>query len=151
MQRHRLRIFALLSVLVLITTIISACGAGGGTATPGGNTQTTITLKIGSELPTSGQDESGGKPVENAVRLAIKQANAQNLVPGVHFEIVAKNDVGVSGAHDATVGAKNVQDLVGDNQVVGIVGPLNSSVAAAELPISNNATIAQISPSNTND
>ncbi|TMC15758.1 MAG: branched-chain amino acid ABC transporter substrate-binding protein, partial [Chloroflexi bacterium] len=49
-----------------------------------------------------------------------------------------------------TQGAANVTSLVSDALVAGIVGPFNSSVAKAEMPISNQAPIAQISPANTN-
>jgi len=40
--------------------------------------------------------------------------------------------------------------LIGDAEVAGIVGPLNSSVAQAEMSIANQAPIALISPANTN-
>ena len=39
--------------------------------------------------------------------------------------------------------------LVADALVAGIVGPLNSRVALAELPITNQAPLAQISPATT--
>ncbi len=65
--------------------------------------------------------------------------------------MVAKDDTGANGTHDPTVGQKNVTDLAGDAQVAGIVGPLNSSVALAEMPTTNQAPIALISPANTND
>ncbi|TME89144.1 MAG: hypothetical protein E6I43_01130, partial [Chloroflexi bacterium] len=42
------------------------------------------------------------------------------------------------------------QQFVNDSKVLGIVGPFNSSVARAEIPISNRAHLAQISPANTN-
>jgi len=130
--------------------VLAACGAGSTPAAPG-NTQTTITVKIGTDFPTSGADQSGGLPTEQGAHLAVDQANAKNLVPGVHFEFVPKDDVGASGAHDANRGQQNVTDLIGDAQVAGIVGPLNSSVAIAELPVTNNAPIALLSPANTND
>jgi len=47
------------------------------------------------------------------------------------------------------VGAQNVRALISDALVAGIVGPFNSSVAKAEMPITNQAPIALISPSNT--
>jgi branched-chain amino acid transport system substrate-binding protein len=53
--------------------------------------------------------------------------------------------------HEAAVGAQNVTELISDAQVAGIVGPFNSSVAVAELPLTNLAPIALISPTNTAD
>src|SRR6266568_4450241 len=61
-----------------------------------------------------------------------------------------KDDVGANGLHDPAVGAQNVTALVGDALVAGIVGPFNSSVAKAEMPVTNQAPLAQISPANTN-
>ena len=158
----------LLSLVVLLAVVIAGGGfawfvfshgpgptAGGTTGsnqggTSSGFTNSPIILKIATELPVSGQDESSGKPAEDGAHLAIELANAHHTVPNVMFQFVPKDDVGPSGIHDPAVGAQNVTALVGDAQVVGIVGPFNSSVAKAEIPISNQAPLAQISPANTN-
>ncbi len=118
-------------------------------STSGGIVGSTI-IKIASDLPVSGADGSSGKPVENAVHLAIDEANANHTVPGYTLVFDPKDDVGPSGLHDPAVGAQNVTSLISDALVTGIVGPFNSSVAKAEMPITNQAPIAQISPSNTN-
>ncbi len=153
MLKRRSRIWALSTGLVLVIAMLSACGAGTGTTTGtgGSSTPSVITIKIGSEFPTSGADASSGKPAENGVALAVKEANDTNFMPGYKFVMVAKDDTGANGTHDPTVGQKNVTDLAGDAQVAGIVGPLNSSVALAEMPTTNQAPIALISPANTND
>ncbi|BCL79444.1 branched chain amino acid ABC transporter substrate-binding protein [Ktedonobacteria bacterium brp13] len=147
------RIFASLSGLFLSMVLLAACGAGtgGGGGTGGGTSTGPVTIEIGSELPTTGGDTSTGKPAQNGVALAIQQANASNFLPGYKFVLVPKDDVGVNGTHDPTVGQKNINDLVGDAQVAGIVGPINSSVALAEMPTANRAPITLLSPANTND
>ncbi len=117
--------------------------------TSGGIVGSTI-IKIASDLPVSGADGSSGKPVENAVHLAIDQANANHTIPGYTLVFDSKDDVGPGGFHDQAVGAQNVTSLISDALVAGIVGPFNSSVAKAEMPITNQAPLAQISPSNTN-
>jgi branched-chain amino acid transport system substrate-binding protein len=134
----------------LLLGLLAACGAGTtGTGTTSTNQGSTI-IKIGTDLPVSGKDTSNGKPVENGVRLAIDDANANHLVPGYTFVLDPQDDVGPSGAFDNATGQKNVRSLIGDALVAGIVGPFNSSVAKAEMPITNMAPIAQISPSTTN-
>jgi len=137
----------------LLLAILAACGSGtggtGGSGTPG-TSSGPVTLKIATELPVSGKDTSSGKPAENGAHLAVDQANAKHTVPNVTFQFVPKDDVGPSGSHDPAVGAQNVTALVGDALVVGAVGPFNSSVAKAEMPITNKAPLAQISPANTN-
>lgn len=133
--------------------MLAACGAGttGNGGGGGGSTKGSTTIKIGSDFPTSGKDESAGKPAENGAHLAVDEANSTNFFPGYKFEFVAKNDVGPSGSHDGATGQKNVTDLIGDALVAGMVGPLNSSVAVSELPVANQAPLAIISPANTND
>jgi branched-chain amino acid transport system substrate-binding protein len=130
-------------------TILAGCGAGAATSTT--NSSGKIIIKIGSDFPTSASDESSGKPAADGVALAIQQANAENFLPGYTFVHVPKDDVGASGVHDSTVGQQNMTDLIGDGQVAGIVGPLNSNVALTEIPTTNRAPIALISPANTNN
>ena len=150
MRRSWSRILALTMGIPLLLAILVACGSGttGGSSTPAATGSTTI--KIGTDLPTSGKDESSGKPAEDGANLAVMQANQKHTIPGYTLAFVPKDDVGPSGLHDPTVGAANVTALISDALVAGIVGPFNSSVAKAEMPIANQAPIAQISPANTN-
>jgi branched-chain amino acid transport system substrate-binding protein len=98
----------------------------------------------------SGKDEATGKPIENGAHLAVDQANANHTIPGYTLVFDPKDDVGPSGLHDPAVGAQNITSLVGDALVAGVVGPYNSGVAKAEMPIANQAPLAMISPANTN-
>ncbi len=150
MRRSWSRIFALTMGIPLLFAILVACGSG--TSGTGGSTPAagSTTIKIATDLPASGKDASSGKPAENGAHLAVDQANQNHTIPGITLVFVPKDDVGPSGTHDPAVGAQNVNALVGDALVAGIVGPFNSSVAKAEMPITNQAPIAQISPANTN-
>src|SRR6266704_1681576 len=150
MRRSWSRILALTMGIPLLLAILVACGSGttGGSSTPAATGSTTI--KIATDLPTSGKDESSGKPAKYGANLAVMQANQKHTIPGYTLAFVPKDDVGPSGLHDPTVGAANVTALISDALVAGIVGPFNSSVAKAEMPIANQAPIAQISPANTN-
>ena len=56
----------------------------------------------------------------------------------------------MQGVHDPAQGAQNVRTFVSDGAVLAMVGPFNSSVAQAEIPITNDAGLVQISPSATN-
>jgi branched-chain amino acid transport system substrate-binding protein len=148
MSKRSLRFYAASLGVIMLMGILSACGAG--TTTSSTSTNAVVTIKIATELPVSGQDESSGKPAENGAHLAVDQANKSNFLPGYNFVFDPQDDVGASGVHDPSVGAKNVTSLIGDGEVAGIVGPFNSSVAQAEMPIANQAPIALISPANTN-
>jgi len=147
MSKRLLRFFVTSLGLALFLGILSACGAGTQSTT---STNSVVTIKIATELPVSDQDESSGKPAEDGAHLAVDQANKSNFLPGYNFVFDPQDDVGASGVHDPSVGAKNVTSLIGDAAVAGIVGPFNSSVAQAEMPIANQAPIALISPANTN-
>jgi branched-chain amino acid transport system substrate-binding protein len=152
-QKRWSRVFALSLGIPLLVMVLAACGAGttgSGGGTTASSTGSTI-LKIATDYPVSGKDASAGKPSENGAHLAVDQANAEKLVPGITFEFVPKDDVGPSGAHDAATGQKNVAEMIGDALIVGMVGPLNSNVAQAELPEANQAGFPIISPANTND
>ncbi len=149
MKRSWSRIYALTLGIPLMLALLAACGAG--TTTGGGGTPTagSTTIKIATDFPVSGKDESGGKPAENGAHLAVDQANMNKTIPGYTLQFVPKDDVGPSGAHDPAVGKANVSALISDALVAGIVGPFNSGVAEAEMPIANQAPIALVSPSNT--
>jgi len=149
MSKRFLRFFATsLGTMLLLGTLV-ACGAGTTPTTTG--TPSVVTIKIATELPVSGSDASSGKPAEDGAHLAVDQANKSNFL-GSGYQLVfdPQDDVGASGVHDPSVGAKNVTALVGDAEVAGVIGPFNSSVAQAEMPISNTAPLVQISPANTN-
>jgi branched-chain amino acid transport system substrate-binding protein len=142
MKFRKLGALAGVSVLVLAacSSTPSASGGGGG----GGKT-----IKIGTELPMSGAETANGEPTANGVKLAIKQSNAKNEIAGYTLDINVQDDA-VNGAHDPKQGATNMHTLVADASVVGVVGPFNSNVAQAEIPISNAGGLLQCSPANTN-
>jgi branched-chain amino acid transport system substrate-binding protein len=107
------------------------------------------TVKIGVDLPTSGADATNGIPTRNGVILAVEQANAKPHAAGIKFEVSSLDDA-VQGVHDPAQGAQNVKTFIADSAVLGMVGPFNSNVAKAEIPLTNDAGLVQISPSNTN-
>jgi branched-chain amino acid transport system substrate-binding protein len=105
-------------------------------------------IKIGVTLPVTGVDSSDGKPAAEAVRLAVADANAHHAIPGLTLQAVVLNDA-VRGSHNAQRGASNMQLFAQDSAVLGVIGPLNSDVALAEIPVSNQVGLALISPANT--
>ena len=128
MKRSWSRILALTMGIPLLLAMLAACG-GTGTTTP--TPTTTTVIKVSTELPISGGDIDIGTSMMHGAQLAVDQANANHTIPNVTLQFVAKDDVGASGTHEGPKGAANVQALLGDPQVAGIVGPLNSSVALA--------------------
>jgi branched-chain amino acid transport system substrate-binding protein len=121
---------------------LSACGGSSGAAA-------NKTIKVCTELPVSGSDATDGKPAEDGATLAVEQANTNKTIPGYTIQITHYDDVGASSVHDPTQGANNIRAAIGDALIAGCVGPFNSSVAVAEMPLANQAPLALISPSNT--
>jgi branched-chain amino acid transport system substrate-binding protein len=107
------------------------------------------TIKIGVDLPLSGGDAANGIPTRNGIVLAVERANAKG-VPGGFTFVVDDRDDAVQGAHDPSAGAANTRAFVSDPSVLAMIGPFNSNVAKAEIPITNDAGLTQISPSTTN-
>ena len=136
----------------LVRRLISAAAAAAllGTFLSGPANAAGPTVKIGVDLPMSGGDASNGIPTNNGVILAVEQANAKGLPGGIQLQVYTLDDA-VQGTHDPAAGAQNLKTFVSDAAVLGVVGPFNSNVAKAEIPISNDAGLVQISPSNTND
>ncbi len=141
----------LLAGLAVTGLILAACGGGGG-----GPTQTIKgTIKIGIDLPVTGADASDGQPAQNGAKLAIKQAGkvcGAVTQKTACFTLAAfPLDDAVNGVHDPAKGAQNVAQFVADPTVLAMVGPFNSSVARAEIPVANQVNLAMISPANTNE
>jgi branched-chain amino acid transport system substrate-binding protein len=107
-------------------------------------------IKIGIDLPVSGADASIGIPTQNGALLAIEQANAKHLGGSFTFSAYALDDA-VQGKHDPAQGAQNVKTFISDPSVLAMIGPFNSNVAVAEIPLTNDAGLAQIAASTTND
>jgi branched-chain amino acid transport system substrate-binding protein len=140
----------LLAGLAVTGLILAACGGGGTT------TQTIKgTIKIGIDLPVSGEDASDGQPAQNGGKLAITQkgkvCGASSHADACFTLTAFPLDDAVNGVHDPKQGAANVQQFVADSAVLGMMGPFNSSVARAEIPIANSVNLTMVSPSNTNE
>ena len=143
-QRSIVRIGVPLAVAALA---LSACGSRGDSGTTGGGTGGSAgkTVKIGVLAPLSGDLSALGKGIQHSVELAVKQANDTNAIPGWKISVEAVDDEG-----KAEVGKNGATKLASDDQVIGVVGNLNSSVSQQTQPVFSAAKITQISPANTN-
>lgn len=125
------RLVAAGATLIAATLAFSACGTrstDGGAGGEGGEGGTK-TAKIGVIAPLSGDLSALGLGIRNSVDLAIRQANESNAVPGWQLELDAQDDQA-----SPDVGKNAATKLVGDEDVVGVVGPLNSSVSQSIQP-----------------
>jgi branched-chain amino acid transport system substrate-binding protein len=135
-------------VRLILRTIacVGVAGLASIAACSGGSSGDGKTIRIGVDLPLSGDEGQAGIPTLNGVRFYIHQHPA---IQGFNVEVSARDDA-VRGVHDAKQGAQNFSDLIADPQVMGIIGPFNASVARAAIPLANVAHLAVISPATSN-
>jgi branched-chain amino acid transport system substrate-binding protein len=126
---------------------IIALGAIGCNAGPGGGGS----YKLAIDMPQQGSELAGSEPVINGAKLALKQAGNKAGSYTLELPQALILDDAVSGVHDPTQGAQNAQTIIADPKVVGMIGPLNSNVAKAQIPLTNGAGLSQCSPANTNE
>ncbi len=152
-----MKLWKLGALVATAAILVTACSSSGSTTAPasqapaesqaaGGGGASKGTVKIGISLPLSGSDLAAAGPARDGALLAIKNAGA---IDGWTIETTVL-DHAVNGVHDPQQGAKDMQTLASDSAVVGVVGPFNSSVAKAQIPVSNEAGLLQCSPANTN-
>lgn len=104
-------------------------------------------VKIGVAAPMTGGNAAYGKDIENGVRLAVDEANAQQINIGgkpVKFVVVSADDQA-----DPRIGVQAAQNLV-DGGVSVVVGHFNSGTTLPASQIYSKAGIPMITPSATN-
>lgn len=133
----------LTSVLTTGALTLTACGSrDSGGAKSGGGSGTTVV--IGVDAPLTGANSATGLGVRYGAQIAIDDANKNKTVDGVTFKIEALDDKAQPGT-----GQQNATTFVSENDVMGVVGPLNSGVAQSMQQVFNAANLVEISPSNT--
>src|SRR6266446_7570844 len=128
------------AVAVAATTVVFGCGPGGGATGAKG------TIKIGSDMPAC---TSGGLTTQNGIKFAVDKKNAAGGVEGYTIEFQPFDDCR-QGAYNQDAGVANVRQMLDDSKFLGMVGPFNSAVAKAEIPIAAPKSFVMVSPSNTN-
>ncbi|MEU3093962.1 branched-chain amino acid ABC transporter substrate-binding protein [Streptomyces sp. NPDC006967] len=140
-QRSLIAITAALAAGALTLTACGSRDDDGGSDSGSGGT----TVVIGVDAPLTGDLSALGLGIKNSVDLAAKTANKEKYVEGITFKIEALDDQG-----QASVGQQNATKLVANDDVLGVVGPLNSSVGESMQKVFDTAKLVEVSPANTN-
>ncbi|TAN33206.1 hypothetical protein EPN29_06595 [bacterium] len=136
--RSLVRAVAAAASACLFSTV--ACSGG----TPGVTTAGSI--RIGVDLPLSGHEGQAGIPTLNGVEFFVHR---HPTLDGFSVVVDARDDA-VAGIRDPAHGVQNVQTFIDDPTVLAVIGPLDSSVARAEIPVANAAHLAMVSPATSN-
>jgi branched-chain amino acid transport system substrate-binding protein len=125
-------------------------GSGGAPSSAAPSVDTSKgTVKFAIELPQQGSEKAASDPIINGIKLAVKHAGGG--AGGYKIDIPQSSifDDALNGVHDPQTGANNMSQIVADADTVAVIGPLNSNVAKAQIPISNEGGLFHCSPANT--
>ncbi len=130
------RLFVLLSVLVIASMALAACGGGGGAAK---------TIKIATQSPLSGDMSVVGVDIKRGAELGLEQLGKSLADMGFKVELAPFDDQG-----NPDTGVANAKQIVSDPDILCIVGHYNSGVQIPSSEEYHNAGLANVSPANTN-
>lgn len=140
-MRHR-SLLIMTSVLTTGALTLTACGSRDDNK--GSDSSKKTTVIIGVDAPLTGQNSATGLGIQGGVQIAVNDANKNNTVPGVTFKVQALDDKAIPAQ-----GQSNATQLVQNDKVLGVVGPLNSGVATQMQQVFATANLVEVSPSNT--
>ena len=122
------------SAAVMLSLSVAACGSDGGSeAAPGDCAQN---VKLGLLATLSGPGAALGELTKNGAELAVSQTNSAG---DICVELVIKDDGG-----DPTKASQVARELVDQDEVDAVVGPLLTGPTGSALPITTPAKIVEI-------
>jgi len=126
------------------STSSASSGSSGSSSSGGANT-----INIYSDLPLKGAVSAQTGPALNGEKLALKQAGDKAGQWKVNFISMDDSTATSPTNYDLNVCQANARKAATDPKAVYLVGPFNSGCAEVEIPITNQAGLAQVSPANT--
>ncbi|MFX3617163.1 MAG: branched-chain amino acid ABC transporter substrate-binding protein [Sporolactobacillus sp.] len=133
------RIIPLFAVIALIIGVISGCASG---SSSGGKNLKVI--KIATQSPLSGGSATLGEAIKLGAQLALQDNEKKFEKKGFKLVLAPYDDMA-----DPKKGVSNAQDIASDNQILGVVGHLNSGVAIPSSSVYEKNNITMVSPANT--
>jgi branched-chain amino acid transport system substrate-binding protein len=128
---------------------VAACGgddegdSGGGSASGGGKS-----LTVYSSLPLQGASRPQSEDVQNGIKLALKQKGGK--CGDFPIKYVPLDDAtAAAGQWEAGQTSANARKAAQDDSAIAYIGEFNSGASVISIPITNEAGLLQVSPSNT--
>jgi branched-chain amino acid transport system substrate-binding protein len=140
MKTDRARSVAYVALFTLVALVALVLPAGSRLTAQGKGT-----IKIATQSPLSGGQAALGEGLKLGAQLAIETLRGPLEKAGFKVELVpfddqAKPDVGVA----------NAKNVIADKSILVVIGHLNSGVAIPSSEVYKDASLAMISPANTN-
>jgi branched-chain amino acid transport system substrate-binding protein len=128
---------------------VSACGdddddGGGG----GGGGSANKNVTIYSSLPLQGASRVQSLDVQRGAELALEQRNGKAGSCTVEYKKL-DDSTAQAGTWDAGATSANARKVANDDSAIALIGEFNSGASAVSIPITNEAGLLQVSPSNT--
>ena len=128
---------------------VAACGddddegGGGGASSEGGGS-----LTVYSSLPLQGASRPQSEDVINGIKLALKQKGNKCGDFSIKYESL-DDATAAAGKWEAGQTSANARKVAQDDNAIAYIGEFNSGASAISIPITNEAGILHVSPSNT--
>ena len=110
--------------------LVAACASSGGGSNGGTNPWAGKSIKLGAVLSITGAGGVYGPQSRDGMKLAVKQINASGGVNGAMIDLSFEDD-----ASDQATSKAKAQTLIGQNQVLALLGPTLSNSAVAVHPL----------------
>ncbi len=132
------------AALALLATVLLA----GGACSQGPPRVSETELVLGVDAPLTGPQGAQGTVMVDAVK-SVVAGEWKARIEDLPVRVAVFDDT-ANLRRDPAKGEQNLRLMIGNPRLVGVIGPLNSDVAAAEIPVATGAHLALISPSATN-
>jgi branched-chain amino acid transport system substrate-binding protein len=140
----------LVCLLGALALVVSACGGDddddGGGGGGGGTASKNVTIY--SSLPLQGSSRVQSLDVQRGATLALEQRDGKAGSCTVEYKKL-DDSTAQAGTWDAGATSANARKVANDDSAVALLGEFNSGASAVSIPITNEAGLLQVSPSNT--
>ena len=136
-------------LLTALAVGVAACGGsdnGGGSSSSGGGGPTTLTIY--SSLPLQGESRAQSTDVVNGEKLALEEAGGKVGKYKITYKSL-DDSTATAGKWEPGQTSADARKAAQDQSTIVYLGEFNSGASAISLPITNEAGILQVSPSNT--
>ncbi|MFD1989067.1 branched-chain amino acid ABC transporter substrate-binding protein [Paenibacillus nicotianae] len=137
-----------LMVVALITGLLAGCGNGATSSSGSTGSSTASTggkvIKIATQSPLSGGSSIQGEAIKLGAQMSMEDHKEEFTKLGYSLELVPYDDQG-----DPKKGVANAELIGADQQVLGVIGHLNSGVSIPSSVVYEKYNIPMISPAST--
>ncbi len=136
-MRHR-RCASTLAALAVVA-LTAACGAGGSAEAPpagGGACDGADPIRFGALAPLTGPSADLGEQTRDGLEVAVEDVNTGGGVLGRCVELLLEDDAG-----DPTTATQAARELVDQEEVAAVIGPVLSSPTGAALEVTSRVPV----------